>query len=97
MQYLGENAQDVKIKDKAVSILIKPSIDPGQHMKFGIIDSIEISNLRTLYEKLGYTTKIDYNKDADLVIKKQKEELSKELTPEQIAQLEKQIEWIQPA
>jgi hypothetical protein len=98
-QYLGDNANydTISIKDWVVNILLQPSTDPARSMTFGIIDTSEITQMRMIYQKLGYTVNFTYNTDADTVIKWQKEKLSKEwYTPEQLGQLEKQIEWVKP-
>lgn len=71
IQYLGENANSVSIQGRSVNILIQPSRDPHQHMTYGIIDSSEIAQMRMIHEKLGYTTTIQYNTDADRVIHSQ--------------------------
>ncbi len=98
LQYLGENAADVRIAGSTIDIIIQPSKNSNMHMTYGIIDSSEIAQMRMIYEKLGYKTKMQYSTDADKVILAQAAKLKTEwYTDAQISTLNSQIEWVHPA
>jgi len=97
MSYLWDTVQDIRIKDNKAIILLQPSKDSTQNMSFWIVDSLEISHIRSLYQKMGYSTQFNYNADADSLILSQKDKLLKEwYASRHIDEISKQIEWSSP-